>query len=189
MTEIGDHESWDARAVHRRDKKHPPVPAEGGSRKENGPSHNGVHKTVKDDTWHHGAKVSGVSDGRLPSIIVIYSQYHGTRGCCNDALGRDGVHRGDPTPDSRKHDGARRKVGLSSAGRIAELQDVAHAANVAKLEGFLEREKAAWFWRKTFRSLRSADYRTKLTPVSLHPIIFRATRMHVARSCLRRNKV
>lgn len=103
--------------MHRRDKKHSPVPVEEKSRKENGPSLTACIKPSR--TIRSAHSEPDVSDGRLPSIIVIYSQYHGTHGYCNDVHGRDGVHQGNPTR-SKKRDGARRKVGLSSAGCIAQ---------------------------------------------------------------------
>lgn len=123
------------------------------------------------------SEVSDVSDGRLPSIIVIYSQYHGTRGCCNDALGRDGVHRGNPTPFEEARRGAEKS--RIKPGRMYR--------RVAGCSTRRERRKIGKFpARKHGLPCKLFVHHgppiiglPKLTPVSLHPIIFTATQMHV----------
>lgn len=101
---------------------------------------NGVHKTVEGDMQYHSKP--DVSDG-LPDIIVIYSQYYGTRGYCNDALGRDGVHRRTYLFWKARRGAKKSRIKL---GRTYRRSSVAHAmgcgpsSQCCEIGKFLERK-------------------------------------------------
>lgn len=135
---------------------------------------NGVHKTVEGDMQYHGKP--DVSDG-LPGIIVIYSQYYGTRGCCNDALGRDGVHGRTYLFWKARRGAEKSRIKLGRTYRRVPQHTLwARSRNAAKLESFSRGSRMYGLCKLGLP--RSADYGTvgsKLARGSVDLITFRTT--------------
>lgn len=152
--------------MHRRDKKHSSVPSEGRiAGEENGPSLTACIKPSR--TIRSAVASPTISDGRLPSIIVIYSQYHEGRAdtatMLSDATGC--IERILPRLEKARRGTEKSKIKLGRMYRRV-LEDVAHAAKPsvpAKLESFLRESHVAV---GTFRSPWSADYTTSASEIN-----------------------
>lgn len=138
---------------------------------------NSVHKTFEGDMQYH-SKPDVSAD--LPDIIVIYSQYYGTRGYCSDALRRNGVHRRTYLFQKTRRGAEKSRIKLCRTYRRVPYNTLygltVRPRNVAKLESFLRGSHMYGLCKLGLPRL--ADYGTvgsKLARGSVDLITFRTT--------------